>query len=131
MLTAYGMLNETVQPIIDDTTSALKSATPASLPTSTLIGAPPISFAKSDAGMTDGSMPKVLYTKLRTGETKSAITGERTIIPIIERAIVPSRLKPRSNSAPSPSLFPNILSSAPIAAHTSIIIDRAFIFKLP
>ena len=55
-----GIVNEITQPIIDVTIKALKLPITSVLHTACARGEPPISFAKTDAGIIDGSIPKTL-----------------------------------------------------------------------
>jgi hypothetical protein len=61
------------------------------------------------------------------GDSKFAITGEITIIPIIERQMLPRSINPFSNSFPRPRRFPQMRSRAPSKEKTSIISDIIFI----
>ena len=59
----------------------------------------------------------------------SAMTGDIVIMPIIDNAIVPSSLKPRSNSLPKPKRLPKMRSIAAIIEKIDTTTDIRFIIS--
>ena len=88
---ATGMEKEMVHPIMEDTTRALYRPISGFFATSTAREAPPMSLANSDAGRMEASICRTLDTKSNTGRSTSAIRGAMTIIPIMDRAMLPNR----------------------------------------
>ena len=123
-LRATGIVNEMVAPSIDATQSPWKEPKSVSFATESAKAAPPISLAIRIPAKALGSKPKKFATGVITGSNKSARAGAIVIIPNIERESGPKVIIPFSNSSPSLSRLPKILSSAPITANTAIIVAR-------
>ena len=113
-----GIVNDTVQPIIEVTTMALKAPMAGSRAAPTASGAPPMSFAKMTDGRIDGSIHD--GRRSNTGCIRWAISGDAMIIPTIDSDIVPSSSIPRSNSRPSPRGLPKMRSAAASSMNAAI-----------